>query len=162
MILKNITIQRRFKEHSPSINKMIAARKYYEQHGEFKSNIVVDENNTLIDGYITYLLCNEMNIEEYPVKSINYKKSPTVYVFGFHPNDESRKEYVWRLRKNRETGDNYQCEINVGDTVPVLTKMGNTNIIVTRVETWNVPPRNGTIKICTLPNGYKKRSMYED
>lgn len=156
MNLKNITIKRSFKAHPPLENKMIEARHYYNKHGVFKSNIVVDKYNTLVDGYITYLLCNEMNIEDYPVKSMNYKISPTIYVFGFHPEDENRKEYVWRLRKDRFTAENYQCEIEIGDEVPVLTRRGQTNIIVTKIEAWNVPPRRGTIKVCTLPNGFKK------
>lgn len=156
MILSNISIQRSFREHPPLANKMIEARRYYHEHGKFKSPMLLDENNTLIDGYITYLLCQEMNIKEHPVRSLNYKISPTVYVFGYHPEDPSRKEYVWRLRKDRATGENYRCEINIGDSVPVNTKKGNMNIIVTRVETWNVPPREGTIKVCTLPNGFKR------
>lgn len=156
MKLENISIQRSFKEHPPLQNKMIEARNYYQNNGRFKSNIIVDENNTLIDGYITYLLCHEIGIDEYPVKSMNYKISPTIYVFGYHPEDANRKEYVWRLRKDRATGENYQCEIEAGDVVPVLTKMGSANIIVTKVEQWNMPPRTGTIKVCTLPNGYRK------
>lgn len=156
MVLDKITIKRSFVNHPPLENKVIEAKEYYKTHGSFKSNIVVDENNTLIDGYITYLLCKEMNIDTYPVKSMNYKISPTIYVFGYHPEDESRKEYVWRLGKSSETGENYQCEIKAGDTVPVNTKRGKMNIIVTKVEQWNVPPREGTIKLCTLPNGYKK------
>ena len=156
MKIKNIGIPKKYKENPPSTNKMISYRDYYNKHGEFKSQIVID-GNTLVNGYTTYLLCKEFGIESIDVVSVNYRKSPTVYIFGYHPEDASRKEYVWRLQKDLETGLNYDCEIEAGDIVPVQTKRGDTNIVVTRVQLLNTPPRNGVVKICTLPNGFRRQ-----
>lgn len=155
MKIEDIIISRQFKAKLPSRNKMISYRNYYREHGRFKATIVVN-GRQLINGYTTYLLCKEFGIDEVEVLSTSYRQSPTIYVYGYHPEDGTRKEYVWRLRKDEKTGLNYDCEIEAGDSVPVKTKYGTTNIVVTRVELMDAPPCAGTIKECLLPNGFKR------
>lgn len=156
MKIEDITIPRSFAKRQPLPNKMIAYRNYYKTHGEFKSTIVVN-GRTLINGYTTYLLCKEFGFTEIDVRTLSYKSSPTIYVYGRHPEDESNKEYVWRLKKDDQTGLNFDCEIEEGDTVPVRTKRGTMDVIVTKVELLDTPPREGTIKECLLPNGFKRQ-----
>ena len=155
MKIEDINIPKTFKEHPPLHNKMISYRNYYRKHGQFKAAVVI-EGSQLINGYTTYLLCKEFGIDEIEVRSLNYRQSPTIYVYGYHPDDGSRTEYVWRLRKDRSTGLNYDCEIEIGDVVPVNTRRGVTDIIVTKVELSDVPPHNGSIKECLLNNGHKR------
>lgn len=155
MKIEDIIIPKQFRDRPPLQNKMISYRNYYRQFGRFKATIVV-EGRQLINGYTTYLLCKEFGITEIEVRSLSYRQSPTVYVFGHHPEDEGRREFVWRLSKDRKTGLNYECEIEIGDIVPVSTKHGNRNIVVTRVELLDTPPYGGTIRGCLLPNGFKR------
>lgn len=153
--ISEITIPKQFRAKPPSQNKMISYRNYYREHGEFKATVVVN-GRTLVNGYTTYLLCKEFGINEIEVRSLNYRQSPTIYVYGYHPEDETQKEYVWRLPKDNQTGLNYECEIEVGDIVPVKTRIGVMSAIVTKVELLNAPPREGAIKECLLPNGFKR------
>lgn len=156
MSIRDITIPRKFVERPPSQNKMISYKNYYRNHGEFKAAIVV-EGRQLINGYTTYLLCKEFGIDEVEVRSLSYRQSPTIYVYGYHPEDAGHREFVWRLRKDRDTGLNYECEIDVGDLVPVDTKIGLKHVVVTRVELLDTPPLTRTIRICRLPNGFKRQ-----
>lgn len=156
MKIADIIIPREFRGKPPSRNKMISYRNYFMTHGEFKAAVVVN-GRQLVNGYTTYLLCKEFCIDEVAVRSLNYRKSPTIYVYGYHPEDERRKEFVWRLGKDTQTGLNYECEIEVGDLVPVKTRIGETNAIVTRVELLDAPPHDNVIKECLLPNGFKRQ-----
>lgn len=155
MKIEDIIIPKKFTTRQPSYNKMVADKNYYLATGKFKSTVVVN-GKSLLNGYTTYLLCKEFSIDEIEVVSSSYRQSPTVYVYGYHPTDETRKEYVWRLRKDT-CGLNYKCEIEHGDIVPVKTKFGNTNIVVTKVELLDTPPHEGVIKECLLPNGFKRQ-----
>lgn len=52
--LGNIKIP--FKFTAPSEKKLHKRNLYYLKHGYFKSTIILNEDNLLIDGYTTYLL----------------------------------------------------------------------------------------------------------
>lgn len=55
--IKNIRIKENFK--NPYNRKMKEREQYYKNHNYFKSIIVLDNNNYLIDGYTTYLLAKK-------------------------------------------------------------------------------------------------------
>lgn len=59
--LENIKIQRHFKQ--PSYSKIKHRKEYYKRHKYFRSTIVLDNNNYLVDGYITYLLAKQMKFD---------------------------------------------------------------------------------------------------
>lgn len=59
--LKNIKIQKHFKQ--PNYLKIRNRKEYYKRHKYFRSTIVLDSNNYLVDGYITYLLAKQMKFE---------------------------------------------------------------------------------------------------
>lgn len=56
--LENIKIKKDFSE--PKERKMKERRNYFNKYGYFKSPIILDKNNTLLDGYTTYLLAKEI------------------------------------------------------------------------------------------------------
>lgn len=58
-----IIIQDAFKETCPSIEKIQNKLNYFKNTNEFESNIVINKNNVLLDGYINYLICKMLNIE---------------------------------------------------------------------------------------------------
>ena len=68
--LDKIQITKRFKKHPPKAEKMAKKRKYVEDTGCFKEDIVVRKSGwwlwsryTLVDGYTTYILANERNLK---------------------------------------------------------------------------------------------------
>ena len=44
----------------PKERKIKERRMYFNKYGYFKSPIILDRNNTLLDGYTTYLLAKEI------------------------------------------------------------------------------------------------------
>lgn len=58
--LKDIIIPEDFQKTPPSVFKIQNRYNYYIRHNRFKSEIIIDENNVLLDGCITYELCKLM------------------------------------------------------------------------------------------------------
>lgn len=50
----NIKIPYRFTE--PNKNKLLKREDYYKKYGYFRSTIVLNKDNLLVDGYTTYIL----------------------------------------------------------------------------------------------------------
>lgn len=59
--ISNIKIKENFKK--PRSQKIKQRRKYYQRHNYFRSVIVLNKDNYLLDGYTTYLLAKQMNFE---------------------------------------------------------------------------------------------------
>ena len=59
--LENIKIQKKFK--NPNWRKIKDRKEYYEKHKYFRSTIILNNKNYLIDGYTTYLLAKEMKFD---------------------------------------------------------------------------------------------------
>lgn len=59
--INNIKIQDNFKK--PKTQKLKQRRQYYKEYKYFRSTIVLNKDNYLIDGYTTYLLAKEMNYD---------------------------------------------------------------------------------------------------
>ena len=57
----SIKIKDDFKE--PGTFKMLERRYYYNEHKYFKNQIVLNAENYLVDGYITYLLAKEKGFD---------------------------------------------------------------------------------------------------
>ena len=55
--ISNIKIKENFVK--PNHQKLKQRRKYYKEHDYFRSMIVLDEDNYLVNGYTTYLLAKE-------------------------------------------------------------------------------------------------------
>ena len=162
MKLSEIKIPVDFENSTPNALKYEKCEKYYGETGNQDRQIVIDENNVLVDGYIMYLVLKShdagyakvkrltLRKHKYtdrqrnkygklvpPEKVISYKDKPTTYVYGKHPNNINGKEYVWRVPS---TWTRMQKELRQDDIIQCKTKFGKRPVIVTRVETkdkWN-------------------------
>lgn len=70
MKLEEIKIKKSFKKTRPSLNKLNVHLEYYYKNNKFMKPIVVDKDNMLIDGYITYLIAKMFNVKE--VEVVNF------------------------------------------------------------------------------------------
>jgi len=165
MKLSDIKIRESFAITTPKEEKMEECRKYWNDNHEQDRYIVVDCNNTLVDGYIQYLVLKEMGEdtaeirisnkkkEQYvrknksiyqSIKKANYRECETTYIFGVHPNSKSIKERVWRVSNDWWSG--WTDSLNIGDMLLVNTKYGLAPIKITRIERLNKCPVDIPIK----------------
>ena len=63
----DIIITAQFSESKPRYRKMEEKFNYYLQTGELPSPIILKRDFTLIDGYISYLICEAYGIRKVPV-----------------------------------------------------------------------------------------------
>lgn len=152
MKLFDIRIKGSFENSVPNDYKLAQCREYWNQHGFYLHDIVVNNKGYLVDGYIQYLVLKENGIEDIVVrdldkkvhkrqklkvrksdkkKSKSYRDMETLYVFGVHPG-RGKKERVWRAPSKFQK--EWEEILNVGDIVMVKTKHGNASIKVTRIE----------------------------
>lgn len=68
--IDNIRIKSRWKRTLPKQSKMEYKRLYYMTYGMYQSKIIINKNNTLVDGYTTYLLEKEKGKKIVKVKRI--------------------------------------------------------------------------------------------
>lgn len=59
--IENIKISYRFK--NPRKEKLKKREEYYKKYGYFRSTIILNKNNLLIDGYTTYILAFNMGYD---------------------------------------------------------------------------------------------------
>lgn len=59
--IENIKIPKRFQK--PNKKKLNRRRDYYKKHSYFRSVILLNDKNYLLDGYTTYLLAKEMKFK---------------------------------------------------------------------------------------------------
>lgn len=57
----------KFSESVPSINKIQSNIKFYNDFKEFVNPIKINQNNELIEGYVSYLLCKLLKIKQITV-----------------------------------------------------------------------------------------------
>ena len=161
MKLSDIRITSAFTESTPTESKMQECREHWDKFQRQDRYIVVDHDNTLIDGYIQYLILKENNIEEAEIKiwhckkkrwyrknvegwkTPKYRTEPTTYIFGVHPNSNCIKEFCWRVPTS---WGNWADNIELGDTILCQTKYGFSPVVVNRVEILDKPPIEMRIK----------------
>lgn len=146
MKLSDISIKSSFAESTPREEKMQECRENWLKKHCQDRYIVVDHTNTLIDGYVQYLVLKENNVPEADViisdkrrmkwhRKIHdmplYRTEETTYVYGVHPNNVRNKEFVWRIPKSWGDFEEKLCD---GDRIVCSTRFGPKQIIVTRVE----------------------------
>lgn len=163
MKLSDIRIKGSFKNSIPNDYKLAQCREYWDQHGFYLHDIVVNNKDYLVNGYIQYLLLKENGIQDVVVKdfdkkvykrrklkvrknsnkkSKSYRDMETLYVFGIYPG--RTKERVWRVSNKFQK--EWECILSVGDTVFAKTKYGNAPIIVTRIERLSECPVDMPVK----------------
>lgn len=116
--VSEIVIPEKFIDSSPNEEKVMTIRQYINQHHKLDKPVVLNDN-TLVDGYIRYLVAVENEMDEIPfIKALDYKKEhpnsklPIHYITGKFKH--GRKEYLWKNDKG--------IPINVGDRVLVNSK----------------------------------------
>lgn len=67
MRIDNIKIFPCFVDHPPKQEKMEHKDRYYQEHGSFESEIILDSSGHLIDGYTSYLLAIKHSVSSVPV-----------------------------------------------------------------------------------------------
>ena len=105
----------------PSDEKMEKKRQYLKKHRDFQTDIVVDEEGYLLNGFTSYLLAKELRIVDVPVRRGEWQ-----VIRAYHR--PGGKLYRWRLPEDL-TG-----QISVGDRVLVHTKKGVKCVTVAAVE----------------------------
>lgn len=141
--MKDIVIPKWFEKSHPSRYKLAERLAAYESGELFtKYDIVVNEDNVLTDGYVTYLTLLNVGYSGMVAAKVR-KSNPRVYVFAKH--SPEGKEYVWKISQKFGT----DVKIKPGDKVIARTKYGNKEVIVTRVEVLNSPPVSCKIRKLT-------------
>lgn len=128
--IEDIKIYPCFQETPPGERKMEMNEQYFIKTGILKSEIILDSDNYLIDGYTSYLLAKQQGIDYVPVR---HGKRQIVRA----RHKEGGKLYIWELPRHLTD------KVHDGDRVVVP---GNNNSI--RVVTV------ATVEDCT-PKDYK-------
>ena len=119
--LAEIQIYPCFAETPPSSLKMELKAYYFKETGHFHSDIVLDEEKHLIDGYTSYLLAKQSDMECVPVR---YGKRQIVRAY-YQPGG---KLYEWELPEKLID------RVSPGDRVLVHTKGSSRYVTVETVE----------------------------
>lgn len=118
----------------PNVDKMSYYDAYYQKHKRLPHAILLDENNRLIDGYISYLLAKKYQIKNGIITNINiyhvegtipYKKVVAGrHVSGYRgePEIKSQKIYQWIY--------DLKHPVVPGDILCVKTEKGKAYIVV--------------------------------
>ena len=110
-----------FRARPPLAEKLDRKERYYLEHGEFESEIVLDGSGNLIDGYSTYLLAGKYGLEHIPVR---YGRRQIIRA-AHRPGG---KLYTWELPGILVD------RVRAGDRVGVRTEKGHTTVMVAGVE----------------------------
>ena len=65
--IQDIIVPEKFSQTIPSPKKVARKLLEYKLTSKFEQNIKINDNNILVDGYITYLLCKMLSIEKIKV-----------------------------------------------------------------------------------------------
>ena len=110
-----------FAEHSPKVEKMEQKEQYFTETGLLQSQIILDGNGYLIDGFTSYLLAKEHGIQVVPVR---YSKRQIVRA----SHKPGGKLYSWKLPWILID------RVHTGDKVLVRTERGVQAVTVAAVE----------------------------
>lgn len=128
MLLKDIKIYPCFRETPPREEKMARKRQYLKESGTFQSDIIVNGENYLIDGFTSYLLAMECGLEKMPVRHEKRQIIKARHVLD-------GKLYSWELPPHLTD------QVSVGGRVLAHTQWGVKCVTVAAVEEWD--PKEG-------------------
>lgn len=77
--VKNIKVPEGYK--IPRAEKMRCKMCFYQTTGEFQDKIIVNNKNVLLDGYITFKLCEWAGIKY--IKIVRIDTQPETYLYSF-------------------------------------------------------------------------------
>jgi hypothetical protein len=143
MNLSDIVITDDFINHPPKEHKINKCREFYKQNHCIDKDIIIDKNNTLVDGYIRYLVLLENGVKSSEVKISYATRRPDpkiVYVFAKHR--RGKKEYAWKVTKYTRNAD----ELDVGKNIVVNSEGKRRTVTVTKIESSIYPPVKTKVK----------------
>lgn len=121
-----------FVEHTPGADKMQSKARYFSEKGLLQSNIILDREKNLIDGYTSYLLARQQGIR---LVSARYGKRQIVRA----RHKPGGRVYTWELPENLID------RVSAGDAVLVHTQKGVAVVMVAAVEEYR--PKEYTDRI---------------
>ena len=121
MKIDEIMIYPCFAAHEPESEKMQRKEQYFEETGFLQSQIILDGNGYLIDGFTSYLLAKKHGIQTVPVR---YGRRQIVRA----SHTPGGKLYLWELPETL-----IDC-VSVGDKAVVRTERGVKAVTVAAVE----------------------------
>ena len=113
--------------YTPPNDEKYRKKEHSYKQGGYLSPIILDDNNMLVDGYISYLILKRNNVEEVEYVPSSYNDNMVMYISGVHPN--CKKEYVWMVPRRMikaftdyiKPGDRVFCYSN-NKVAPVIVK----------------------------------------
>ena len=135
MRIDNIKIFPCFVAHPPKPEKMERKDQYYQEHGSFESEIILDSSGCLIDGYTSYLLAIKYGVGFVPVA---YGRRQIIRA-AHRPGG---KLYVWELPGILID------RVQIGDRVLVRSGRGVKAVTVAAVEEYR--PQEHTERFRTV------------
>ncbi len=121
MRLRDIQIYPCYQDTPPKPEKMERKAQYFEQTGHFQSEIVLDKDGYLIDGYTSYLLAAQHKMGRVPIR---FGKRQIIRAC----HKRGGKLYAWELPQSMID------RVSAGDKVLVPTKRGCRVVTVAAVE----------------------------
>lgn len=121
MKIDDIKIYPCFVAHSPKVEKMEQKEQYFAETGLLQSQVILDRNGYLINGFTSYLLAKGHGIQIVPVK---YGRRQIVKA----SHKPGGKPYSWELPETLVD------RVSVGDKAVVRTQKGVRTVVVTAVE----------------------------
>lgn len=144
--LEAIRIYPCFMEHLPKPEKVEQKAQHYKETGLLQSPIILDSDNYLIDGFTSYLLAKQNNMECVPVR---YGKRQIVRAYHKH----GGRLYDWELPQKLID------RISAGDKVLVHTNCGVRFVTVAAVEPYRPQEHANTLrKVIRV----KKEALHND
>nr|DAZ52779.1 MAG TPA: hypothetical protein [Caudoviricetes sp.] len=153
--LSSIKIPKSYAVTTPSEKKVRTKRKKYRK-GKLRA-ITINTDGFLINGYISYLILKENNVEDAEVNIVDIKKNDnsnvpesyrntrTTYIYGKHPNNKSEKIYTWRI-PNAESWRKFSKMVLPDDLIFCKTKFGCSPVIVQAIQTVDKCPVEFPVK----------------
>ena len=133
MPLAEIQIYPCFAETPPSSLKMERKAYYFKETGHFHSDIVLDEDNNLIDGYTSYLLAMQQGMKCVPIR---YGKRQIIRAY----HRQGGKLYEWELPQKLID------RVSAGDKVLVHIEGGVCFVTVAAVEPYRPQERTRALR----------------
>ena len=131
--IEDIKIFPWFEETPPNPEKVKRKDEYFQRTGPLPSEIILDREGRLLDGYISYLLLKEHGIKHVPVR---YGKRQIIKAY----HRRGGKLYAWELPVRLIDS------VNTGDRVAVVTNGGVRCATVEVVEEYGGAERSGPLK----------------
>ena len=137
--IKDIVISEDYKNTTPGSRKMERAEQRYLQTGLLLANIIINDNNVLIDGYITYLLAVRHGLEQ-----VDVYRGYIEIIEAVH-RAESNKVFQWRVPLR------LYGQVQRNDFVMARTSSGVKRVLVKAVIRQSYPEQGRTLKrICKI------------